>query len=1452
MFDCVRSAAQVVDWLVARCAAILGLGAHELDLDATFADHGFTSRELLTLVGSLEDWTGTKLTPVLLYDYPTIRTLAARLASTERAQDAAIAAEGGDAASIASAETAAARVQGTPVAGAQDVGVAADGCWGAGVAGVQGAGAAADGVQDASAAGAQGVRIAVEGCSRAGVAGAQVAGDVADGVQDARLAGAQGVEFAADGGRLAGVSGVQVAGPAADGVQGARTGGAQGAWRAAGGGGLAGVTGVQDVGDAAAGVHGAGNVGVAGAGDVAEGCGGAVLCVEGAPLSEGQRALWMLQERAPRAVAYNLAWLGGVYGLDDFSALADAWRTLIAEHPVLRCVIDAPGVQRVTGGEGMGLECVASDAWDEPRLRMEIDDRCDRPFDLARGPLARATVFLRAGRPFRLLIVVHHVVADLRTLELISHELGARCVGGPTALAAFSYAEHVAAEQRFLQSPRRAELIAAWRDELRDVPMIHELPMQGPRPSVSTFRGASCERVLADGLVSQLRAAAGGCGTTPFVVCLAAFAAVLWRHSGQAEVVIGTPAAGRSSAAQQTLGFFSNALPIRVMCGAELSFRELVLQLRATVARAIDRQELPFPVLVRELAVPRDASRTPLFQTFFVWGEPSAAGDAWSHFEPLDIMQRGAPFDLTLTVMMVGAQLRARLQFNVDLFSPEYATRLLDHFANVLEAAVRAPRTQLALLPLMADEEVQAITVARNQTLTEYEAEQPVHRLFERQVLAAPSATAIVFEDERVSYAELEQRASAIAQQLSDAGLPPGAAVALCLSRGPTLVAAILGVWKLGACYVPLDISHPPARVREILADSGAQAVLVDVATEGQCAWPVPWFQPARAATGWRAFASVDRAELAYIMYTSGTTGTPKGVEVLHRGVVNCVEHFRKALALSRADVWLALTTVSFDISVLELFAPLLAGATVHLADDRARYEPARLISLMRDSNATVMQATPAQWSQLVAAGMPRFDELRLLCGGEALAPDLAERLLERAGEVWNVYGPTETTIWSSAAQLQRGATSVSAGKPIANTRLYVLDEQMQPVPDGVAGELHIAGDGLARGYRNAAALTEAKFKRIAFEHVSEQVHAPGALARRYRRDAVPTEVKLESIALARGSEHLNGCTAIPRHTTGGSARRYRNAAVPEGAKLESIALAQYSEHLNATDGSARGHRDAAAPTEAELASIALVHGSEHLNTIGGSALGHRDAASLAEAEREGERFSATRGDQKGAPPTAAKFETNEHARSSERVYATGDRARWNAQGEIEILGRFDQQIKLNGHRIEPSEIESALRKHPFVADAVAMVNERKRLVAFIVWRDPGEVEDVRGLRSFLLSMLPAYSVPSAFVSIAEIPRSLAGKVDRRALSAIPALAQQALVSEPPRTDTERYLLEVWRAVLEVEGMGVTDDFFELGGASLQSIDIATRAKRSGLDVTPDQIFERRNVRELARHLAGV
>ncbi|MFE9453859.1 amino acid adenylation domain-containing protein [Streptomyces sp. NPDC006739] len=820
------------------------------------------------------------------------------------------------------------------------------------------------------------------------------------------------------------------------------------------------------------------------------------------PLSFAQRRLWFLHRLEGPTATYNIPFVLRLDGPLDTAALAAAVMDVAVRHETLRTQVvenaDGTPEQHVLPPEEAAIPFRVVDVTPDA-LDAAMHEALSQGFDLDAELPLRTTVFRVSPEEHALVFVFHHIAADGSSMgpfvrDLVSAYTARHGGNAPqwTPLPV-QYKDYTLWQRQLLGEEGDPESVAAsqlayWRQELTGVPQPVQLPLDRPRPTLADHRGGHVEFMLRPDLVAGLGKLAADRGATVPMVAQAALAVLLNKLGGGEDLTIGSPIEGRTDEALADLiGFFVNTWVLRADLSRNPSFGELVEQSRDKALAAYDNQDVPFEWLVELLNPDRSTSYQPLFQVMlawqFVWSELRMPG---LRVTPVPVGTDTAKFDLFFNVVpdATGCA-HGRLEYAAELFDHATAVEIVDRFVRILEQVVADPGVRLADVGVLATDERKWLLGTANDTV-EPTLEPGLVETVARHAQVTPDVLAVIGEDESLTYRELETRANRLAHWLVDRGVRLESVVAVCLPRSVDLVVALLAVQKAGGTYVPIDLDHPRSRIDYILQDAAPVLVLDAETLAGAELSAYPESAPTPA---------VSPENTAYVIYTSGSTGRPKGVAVPHGALANFLATMGRRVPLSPADRWLAVTTVSFDIAGLELYLPLISGAAVVLAGKDTVTDPSAVVAAIRRHQVTVAQATPAFWQMLLMHEPAAADGLRVLVGGEALPARLAETLAGRADAVVNMYGPTETTIWSTMAPVKVGE-SVAIGAPIGNTQVYVLDSRLRPVPRGVQGELYIAGDGLARGYFGRSGLTSERFVACPFGPAGARMYRTGDLVR--------------------------------------------------------------------------------------------------------------------------------------------------------------------------------------------------------------------------------------------------------------------------------------------------------------------------------------------------------------------
>jgi amino acid adenylation domain-containing protein len=1025
------------------------------------------------------------------------------------------------------------------------------------------------------------------------------------------------------------------------------------------------------------------------------------------PLSESQLEIWLAAQRGDDAsCAFNESVTLRLEGRLDRSAFESAINRTIARHDALRASFGVAG-EEMRIAPRLEVTIPLTDLSDEVEptdaLQLFIDEDARIPFDLSSGPLIRGRLLRLAPDSHAAIITAHHLVCDGWSINIILREIvagyGAACsVPSEVLPQPYLFSDYVRLEQdRSGEAAVKTE--AYWLAQFTEPPPHLELPLDRPRGAHKSYAGASRRRQIPAELYRAVKDSGAKRGCTLFVTLLAGFQFLMGRLAQSEDIVVGVPAAGQSLLENDHLvGQCVNFLPLRTRWKVDSTIADLLAATRESVLQAYEHQAYTLGTLVRKLAPERDSNRLPLTDLQF---NLERLADRFQ-LPGMEIAVEPNPkahvnSDIFFNIIESDAGLRVDCDYNTDLWDAATIDGWLDSYTAVLREIAADTRQRIGQVPYLAESE-RARLATLESMVSDFPRDTPLHALFEKRARMQPEAVALRCGEEALTYAALDRQANKLANHIRARGVASGGLIGVMVKRSPELLVALLAVLKSGSAYVPLDPAHPAARLEQILGDAEVSALLidgtsadefslegapvVDLAAEADEISDMPDASPETI---------VEAGDLAYVIYTSGSTGIPKGVEVTHRSVVNLMTAMAREPGLAAGDSLLAVTTVSFDIAALELFLPLCVGATTIIARREDIADGFRLVERLETTHATVLQATPGTFRLLVEAGFRARAGFKMLCGGEALPPDLAKELLQGDGELWNMYGPTEATIWSSCKRITSSEQPITIGKPLPNTQFHILDRYGQHVPIGKAGELHIAGEGVARGYHRQPALTAERFV---------------------------------------------------------------------------------------------------------------------VNPLGDG-----------------------------------------------RLYRTGDLTRCLPTGEVQILGRLDQQIKLRGFRIEPGEIEMALTRQLGLAAAVVALRQDApsgpQLVAYYV-EHPGRNESSAALRTRLGAVLPDYMVPVAWMRLDRLPLLPNGKLDRASLPRPEALATMSAGSgrrPTPQTATQMTLANIWAQVLGLERVGLHDDLLDLGADSIHIFRITARANKEGLRITAKQLIQFRTIEEIARQL---
>ncbi|MTJ29412.1 non-ribosomal peptide synthetase [Aphanizomenon sp. UHCC 0183] len=1038
---------------------------------------------------------------------------------------------------------------------------------------------------------------------------------------------------------------------------------------------------------------------------------------EAAPLSFGQEQLWFLSQIQDNTT-YNMPLALQISGSLNISVLEQAITEIVRRHEILRTnfqQIEGKNLQVIRQEINIGLQVINLEKIPAKEqlqnVQQLINQETNKIFNLSEDDLFQSTLYQLNQNSYVLLLNMHHIISDGWSTGILLQELStlyaAYLAGNESPLPELQiqYADYAIWQKEKFTSEIREKQLNYWQQQLADIPPLLELPTDKPRPPVQSFRGGIWEFSINSNLSQKIRTLTQQSDTTLFMTMLAAFVILLYRYSGQDDILIGSPMAGRNRQEIQSLiGYFVNTVVLRTKLTGNPNFREILNQVRQVATDAHNYQDIPYNQVVEALNPQRNLSYNPVFQILFdlqhsLTDKSQLPGLT---LQPFLGEHSTSKFDLSLIIEDRGTELIGVWEYSSDLFTQETISRITENFQTLLNGIVNNPETPINQLPIISAFEQQQILEKWNNTQQDYPASFCIHELFAQQVIKTPDSIAVKFGNQQLTYTQLNQKANQLANYLQNCGVTSEVLVGLYLERSLDILIAILAILKAGGAYLPLDPKYPQARLADILDDSQVSIILTQEKLLTSLSSPLQRGEtPLTTYQGKIILLDTDSTiisqqnigtpisaikpdNLAYVIYTSGSTGKPKGVMITHQNIVNHATSIIDKYQINSHDRILQFTTFIFDVAAEEMFPAWLSGATLIMCPQEMFTNLIEFSQFLGQESLTVVNLPTPYWQEWVleidrkTSQIP--DSLRLvITGSDQVLPEklaLWQKLVAEKGQniQWiNAYGLTETTITSTVYQLpvnyQLNTThSVPIGRPVANTEIYILDQNLQPVPIGIPGELHIGGAGLARGYLNRKQLTNEKF-------ISNPI------------------------------------------------------------------------------------------------------------------------------------------------PSS----------KSSRLYKTGDLARYLPDGNIEFSGRIDYQVKIRGFRIELGEIEAVLAQHPLVKSSAVIVREiqpgNKQLVAYVVTEEHSNIQ--QDLRSFLKQNLPDYMLPAFFVRLAELPLTPTGKINRRALSALMLELNHETDYILPRNPLEQKLAEIWCQVLGLEKVSVEENFFNLGGHSLATIQIISRIRQT-------------------------
>jgi amino acid adenylation domain-containing protein len=1053
------------------------------------------------------------------------------------------------------------------------------------------------------------------------------------------------------------------------------------------------------------------------------------------PLSEGQRALWFLQRLNPEYIGYNIVHAARAQVPINFDAARRALQTVVNRHPALRTSIvteNGEPSQRVFAKQEVYFRTEDISGLNEVQAKECISTEVKRPIDLEKDPLFQVIFFSHSPEDHLMIFRMHHIITDMWSLAIILYEANqyyrSEITGEPIELKSprYSFSDFVQRQTELITSSQGEAILEYWRKRLDGLDPVLNIPTIANKTTNHSGLGAAETILLDKSLSDQLRNLSKSTQTPLPVLTLAAFQVLLSRYSNQEQILTGFIKANRSREMARVVGYFVNPIMVRTAVPGDISFSNFVRNLNSEIEQDFKNDSYPFPLVLEKLHLRRDPLGQAIPQVMFTWQKTTRLVDNQSigsfalqaegrgmqigliPFETVGLPIRACPFDLTLSMAESENEIGASLEYRTDIYDGRMVRRMLAHFCQLLESIVQNPDLPLSRLQILTEKEKHQIFVEWNNTRIDNPPIEGFHQLIENQVVQYPNKVAVSFGEEHLTYQEFDHRATQIAIQLQRLGVGPDTVVGICLERSLSMAVGLFGILKSGGAYLPLDPHLPVERLRWMIQNAGAKIILtiknirvIDQLVQELDNPPAPLFIdklsiPSDISTETFTPAPISSDHLAYIIYTSGSTGFPRGVQITHRSVINFLLSMQSEPGLTPQDTFLAISNLSFDSSVLEIFLPLTVGAHLVIASRASTYNGHLLIQELMSSKATVMMATPITWQMLIDAFWQGDKQLKALCGGDVLQPESADKILERVGSLWNLFGPTEATVCCTLSRIETAKPPILIGRPISNTQIYILNKDFQPVPIGVPGELFIGGHGLARGYVNHPDINMDRFLFV----------------------SIDSNIKV-------------------------------------------------------------------------------------------------------------------------------------------RLFRSGDIVRYTEEGNLEFLGRSDNQVKLRGLRIELGEIESTLKRNPAVRQAVVLLRENlhgdKYLHAFISCQDdiPKEALTI-SLRNSIRQTLPDFMMPSSFIYVDEIPLTTSRKVDRNALLLLAENINKgkAGLFTPPRNPIESELAWIWSDILELPQVSIHDNFFDLGGHSLIATRLATRIERAfGVSLPLQILFTNPTISKLSPYI---
>lgn len=1120
--------------------------------------------------------------------------------------------------------------------------------------------------------------------------------------------------------------------------------------------------------------------------------------------------------------AYNLSVTLNISGPLNRIFLEQSLQELIDRHESLRSVFTGDASQIcISSKQVLNLHfedlSLMNQNQKETFISDFIESEVNKVFDLQNGPLYKLSLFKLDDNKHSLIFTAHHIICDGWSMGIFLDELGklysARIKNEPSELPeANSFTQYALDQKKFSQSNDYRQIEQFWQDQFKDSIPVLDLPTDFPRPAIRTNKSNRLDSILDKYLFSDIKTFSNKQGTSLAITLRTVFEILLYKLSGQDDIVLGLPSAGQAITDNYHLmGHCINLLPIRCRLRDEMTFAQYLKERKFATLDAYDHQQFTFGSLLKNLNIPRDPSRAPLVSVVFSLDQGLGG---MINFEGLECnvlsnKRDYENFELFINATIEDDDFKLEWTYNTQLFKPETIKQMMEQFEFLLNTLVKDPQTKLKDILVSNQTELLKKIAGWNDTQIGYPEDKPVHKFVSENAEKHPDKIAVKYRDSTTSYRELNEKANRFAHYLIDNQVNPGDTIALAVDRSAELLISLLAIMKTGAAYVPVDPDYPLKRIEYMLEDSAAKVLISSQKYKSQFnsggTKEIVLEEIYRELINYPStdpLVEVKGTDLAYVIYTSGSTGMPKGIAIEHHSLCNFLFSMQKEPGISAEDKLLAVTTISFDISGLELYLPLISGAELMITDTEIAKDARELLDLIRTEKVSIMQATPSTWRMMVESNWNDRLELKVLCGGEALSKDLADALLSRCTSLWNMYGPTETTIWSAVKQIKDTDTLISIGHPIANTQIYILDQHLQAVPPGRTGEIYIGGAGLARSYLNKPELTAKSFIQNPISpEVSDRIYRSGDLGKFLDNGEIQcfgridNQVKIRGYRIELGAieEALNEQDQVKESLV--IAREDR----PGDQRLVAYIIPETEDN---------------SPDSTQIASW-----KQGIKELLPSYMVPGDFVIL----RKFPLLPNGKIDRKALPkPNENHLENKNQAlpkTETEKLIAEV----WKAVLEIESVGLNDDFFDLGGHSLLAVQVMTRLEKETGVKLPITSLFK------------------ISGLADFAKQ----FDLAKGKVTVSE--------------QKINSSSQKHIINNPPdskigyvapRTDIESLVAQIWAENLGLDAVGVYDDFFELGGHSMMAIQVLNQLEReTGKRLPLASLFEHSTVESMAMML---